>query len=574
MIRKTTTVMSIVISLLIMLTNCEDTTGATDVLVEGVTLNLATSSMEIGEILQLVATISPENATNRTLYWSSSAGGVASVSNEGLVTTKSDGIAIIKVRTEDGDFEAYCTVNVAPDAIHVTDISLDIEKDTLDISCTQLLTTVVYPEDATDKSIIWSSSDNNIAMVDQYGLVTGIGGGITNISATTNDGSLVASCEVLVNGVGVITEIMTKGFLETPASNVGVDMAVDATGNPFLAINAKDASLDSKASVEVWKYNGSWSQYGDRIAITDDEAYAPGIVIDNNNEVFVSHFYYDDVNDSRYEGLCVASSTGGTFSYLGTGLGSVIRDGNQKLNGGTEIAIKDDGTLMVATMDHGAGRVHYFDGINWKSYNGYKTNNTNSFWGGGIELECYGNLPYTGIRTSSGTGKTGVLIGNETNGVNGQWEWLGNSYVSSSSHDCSFQDEKVNDASLAIDSEGKIYSAYYTSLNGEWRVFVRMFDGSGWTLLGNILADDLNQVDVVVSNDIVYVLIAEYNDGIKIHKLNSCGKWISEGSTTSPDLYYNFDAVAGKNGEIFIGYECSGNFEGQVGVYKYIPYAF
>ena len=561
-------------AIILFFTACEP--EETDVAVTSITLNQEALTLEIGDTTTLVATISPKEATNKNIYWSTSAGGVATISDAGLVTAVSEGVAIITVRTEDGDFNAYCNITVVPEAIHVTGVSLDIIEDPLDINCTVQLTATVTPNDATDKSIIWSTSDASIASVSTSGLITGINGGLVTMTATTNDGDFTATCEVLVNGKGTISSIMDKGFLKTAGYNVGVDLAIDASGLPYLALNAYDAALnaDTKASCEVWRLSSgtSWNQYGGRVAITDDEAYAPGIAIDQTGKVYVSHLYYDDINDDKYDANVVSYSTDGAWTYLGSGTSSLIKDGSTTLNHGSELVIKEDGTLLIANMHYGDGRVHYWDG-SWKSYNGYKTDSEN-FWAGGIDIECFGNKPLVSVRTSSGTpGKTGVLYGNETNGVNGQWEWLGSSYASTSSQDCSFKDEKVNDASLAVNSKGDVFTAFIADYNGDRQVFVKKNISGTWSQIFNMGNSSFSpeQVEVVVANDIVYTLIVNYNDGIDIYRLTECGEWVLEGTTAKPDTYYNIDAIAGKNGEIFIGYQCNAN--GKVGVFKYMPYS-
>lgn len=553
-----------------------DKDDETEIAVREVTLNQEARMLEIGDTTSLVATISPKEASNKTVYWSSSAAGVATVSDAGLVTAVSEGLAIIKVRTEDGDFEAYCNVTVVTEAIRVTNVSLDITDDTLDIACTLQLTATVMPDDASDKTVTWSTSDATIASVSTTGLVTGLAGGLATITATTADGGFTATCDVLVNGKGTISSIMDKGTLKTTENNSGVDLAIDASGLPYLALNAYDAGLaaESKASCEVWKFSTgtNWNQFGDRVAITDDEALAPGIIVDQSGNVYVSHKYYDNDQDAKYNANVVAYSTGGAWTYLGSGAGSLIKDGSTTLSKGSELVIKEDGTLLVANVHSGDGHVHYWDG-SWKSYNGYRTD-SDIFWAGGIDIECFGNKPLVSVRTSSGDGITGVLFGNETSGVNGQWEWLGSSYANSASQNCSFQDELVSEASLAVNSKGDVYTAYKALIDGSYNVVVKTIaDGTAaWSQIYLAANSDAEQVDVVVANDYVYLLVAEYNDGISIYRLTECGEWVYEGKTTRPDTYYNFDAIAGLNGEIYIAYECTDVSDGQVGVFKYTPY--
>jgi Bacterial Ig-like domain (group 2) len=573
---KTTKYLSIITFLLLVIISCEKEEEK-DILVTDIVLNEFQITLEIGDTTTLTATISPDDATDKSVSWISTDETIASVNN-GLVTAIAIGETSVKAITTDGGFEATCNINVVPEPIRVAGISLNIQKDTLDIECELQLIATITPDDATDKTINWSSSDEAIATVDNNGLVTAISGGIATITVTTNDGSFEATCEILVNGLGSIVEIMIKGFLQTAGSKSGIDLAVDASGFPYLALNAYDATLasESKSSVEVWKNSGTdWTQFGERIAITSSEAYAPGITIHNNSDVYVSHLYYDNIDDVKYDANVVSYSSGSSWTYLGSAGGSLIKDGNDILNRGSELAFKSDGTLLVANMFYGAGRVHYFDGTNWQSYNDFLTNNSNSFWAGGIDIDCFGNKPLVSIRTSSGTpGKTGILYGNETNGTNGQWEWLGSSYASTANQDCNFQDEKVSDASMAINSSGDVFTAFKALYNGSYHVFVKELRSgeSTWNQINSFEVQDVEQVDVVVANNILYLLVANYNDGLDIYKLNSCDIWIYEGKTTKPDTYYNFDVVAGTNGEFFIGYECTDTYNGDVGVFQYVPF--
>lgn len=91
--------------------------------VSGVTLDKQTASVAIGETLALNATVMPENATDRSVTWKSSAQDIAAVDENGLVTAKSAGEAVITVTTTDGGYTAACTVTVTepePDPTYYT----------------------------------------------------------------------------------------------------------------------------------------------------------------------------------------------------------------------------------------------------------------------------------------------------------------------------------------------------------------------------------------------------------------------------------------------------------------------
>ena len=464
----------------------------------------------------------------------------------------------------------------------VTGVSLDKSTLTLVVDNTEQLVATVEPENAEETGLVWITSDATIASVID-GEVTGVSQGETTITVKTIDGDFTAVCSVIVTAtpVGTITEIMTKGFLKTPATGsingVGVDIICNNSGIPYLALNVYDASLNSKASTEAWNYSGtgtSWNQLGDRVGICDDEALAPAIVIKDDGTVYVAYNYYDNETDNRYNTKIVAEYSGTTWTTLGGNGASnnncFIMNGSTKLKGASELAIKEDGTLMMILEYSGDGYVNYFTETKWESYNGTKTD-SESFWNGGIDIATVGNKPYISIRTGSGDGKIAIIEGGETNGQNGQWEWLGGTYASGS-HNAKFQADEISESPLTISSTGNIYTCYRYYGDSE-SIAVKLFDvtNSTWSSIYNE-EQNSNEVGVIISNDILYLIIAVYDGGIEVHKYNSeTNTWNLEGTTAKIDTYYNIELTAGINGEFFIAYECTNTDAGKVGVYKYTP---
>ncbi|MDO5331745.1 MAG: Ig-like domain-containing protein, partial [Bacillota bacterium] len=166
--------------------------------VTGVTLDQETISLEIGQDQTLVATVAPDNATNKAISWSSNKESVATVV-DGKVTAVAVGEAIITVTTEDGNKTDTCTVTVTEPTVHVTSVSLDEESIYLDIGQDQTLFATVAPDDATNKSLTWASSDEGVATVDEGGKVTAVGEGKATITVTSVDGSKTDTCEVSVS---------------------------------------------------------------------------------------------------------------------------------------------------------------------------------------------------------------------------------------------------------------------------------------------------------------------------------------------------------------------------------------
>ncbi len=166
--------------------------------VSSIDLNYSSVYLEIDDTLNLTATIYPNNATDKSVSWSSSNTSVATVSN-GLITAKSAGTTTITVKTNN-NITATCYVTVnnsSQQLIPVTSISLNKTSATLEIDNTLNLTATIYPNNATDKSVSWSSSNSSIVTVEN-GTITAVGYGSATITVSTIDGNKTATCLVEV----------------------------------------------------------------------------------------------------------------------------------------------------------------------------------------------------------------------------------------------------------------------------------------------------------------------------------------------------------------------------------------
>jgi len=161
----------------------------------GIKLSESEKMMTTGESFRLEYTIEPENTTNKEVEWESSDKTIATVNTDGEVTAVSDGECTITVKVKGSDTSAKCVVKVNP--IKVTGVTLNETTKSIEAGESFTLTATVSPENAKDKSIKWSSSDPNIAKVED-GLVTALAKGTCNIIATTNDGNFKAQCTVNV----------------------------------------------------------------------------------------------------------------------------------------------------------------------------------------------------------------------------------------------------------------------------------------------------------------------------------------------------------------------------------------
>lgn len=160
--------------------------------VSSVELNKNTIELVEGESETLVATVNPDDATDKTVTWSSSDESIVIVEN-GKVSAIKEGSATITAAA--GDIEATCTVTVKKKVIVVSSITLNKSSINILVGGNETLIATVLPDNATDKTVIWSSKDERVATV-KDGKVTAISIGKTTISAKADN--ITAECTVIV----------------------------------------------------------------------------------------------------------------------------------------------------------------------------------------------------------------------------------------------------------------------------------------------------------------------------------------------------------------------------------------
>ncbi len=211
--------------------------------VTGVSLNEEAVTLNVDETFTLVATVAPADATNPTVGWVSGNEDVATVDNNGLVTAVSPGTATISVVTFEGSFIATCEVTVSEPNVAATGVSLDQTTLALAPAGTATLVATVAPNDATDQSVTWTSSDEAVATVTD-GVVTAVAEGSCTITATTTDGGFTATCSVTVQSNGI--ENMKAAFRVYPnpvqdilvieGKNIRSVAIYSITGTPLLIV--------------------------------------------------------------------------------------------------------------------------------------------------------------------------------------------------------------------------------------------------------------------------------------------------------------------------------------------------
>ena len=220
--------------------------------VESVSLNKSEMTLTEGKSETLAATVTPENAENKSITWSSNNEAVAIVDVNGTVTAKSAGTAVITATSTNGK-SAGCTVTVEKKQIPVTEVRLSESTVGIVEGSTYKLTATVLPENTTDsKSVSWSSSNSEVAAVDVNGTVTAKRAGTAVITATSTNGKS-AGCTVTVEKKQIpVTEVRLS------ESTVGI---VEGSTYKLTATVLPENTTDSK--------NVSWSSNNEAVATVD-----------------------------------------------------------------------------------------------------------------------------------------------------------------------------------------------------------------------------------------------------------------------------------------------------------------
>lgn len=164
--------------------------------VSSIALDRTALNLAVGEYATLKATVLPENAEDRSFNWRSSNQSIARIDADGRVSALSTGTVTITATTTDGGLTAACEVTVYTPYIDVTSVTLNKYSLNFIEGESETLTATVMPVNATDKSIVWSSSNTMVATVDN-GLVTAVKEGSATITAAA--GGKTANCTVTVS---------------------------------------------------------------------------------------------------------------------------------------------------------------------------------------------------------------------------------------------------------------------------------------------------------------------------------------------------------------------------------------
>lgn len=300
-----------------------------------ITLNMTEVSLKALETAELSVEILPATTTNKVVTWKSDNEAIAKVDANGVVTAIAVGETTITATTTDGsNLSAYCKVTVIPTLAN--SITLDKTEVSFKANETVTLTPTILPATTTNTVVVWTTTDEKVAIVDAEGVVTAIGVGEATITATTTDGSnLSASCAITVlptpgdvnnDAVINVTDVMTvASYILGRTVDVFIFEAADITGDSKINIT------DIVGIVNIILTNDDINEVSQQ-AQRAQQAYADG-----------NSFYINDFSIQEGETKQIAINLTNNIAFSGF-------QADIRLPEGLELC-EEDGDYMVSLSD-------------------------------------------------------------------------------------------------------------------------------------------------------------------------------------------------------------------------------
>ena len=531
--------------------SCTVTVKVATVSVQGVTLSPNTLSLKVGETSRLTANISPSNATNQNVIWSSNSS-AASVSN-GLVTANSAGQATITVRTEDGNYTASCVVTVSEVSTTVSVTGVTLSTNTLSIKTgeTANLTANIRPSNATNKNVTWSTNDSTIASVSN-GVVTAHTKGQATIRVITEDGNYSDTCIVTVSetvttisvtGVTLNSHALTMdkiggtqtlGYTITPSNatnqnvtwstsvptvasiNNGI-VTANANGSTVITIRTTDGGYTDTCTVTVNDTSQSGGGGDDTLYVPDIASY--GISKDGTNSEATTNGLNRLFSDLNTNGKTNVQLPTGTYAInpdisLTPKSNLTLDLNNSKLkidvngkNGSTMIYLKEVENL---TLKNGTIEGDRYD----HDYSTYNENTTSHEFNVGIKIDQgsrninIDNVKFTkitgyGLATFQGTQYCNTAL-DKTIMESGDYNDSGNKVADATKIRYPQAVNITEHATLGYLQVGTLLKYQNYVFNSTRMVTVRMFDASG-SLLSKVTSKMYRPIAVPSSATTAYL---------------------------------------------------------------------
>ena len=249
-------------------------------------INLACDNTTInkGTLTNIRIEIIPEDAKNNTVIWETDNSSIAIVDNSGIVTGVNPGTVTITAKNEDNTISKSITLTINSP---VTDLNIDKDNITISKGETAQINATVVPEDATNKNIIYSSDNTDIATIDNTGLITGINKGVTTLRVVSENGNIEKNCTIN------ITEL-------NEGDSIIINDGLIKQGNDISGINLAEAKVENIKSQISTNLNIVMLNYQNaELSDTDNVGTGTRVIFKDSNNDVVSEYnivLYGDVS--------------------------------------------------------------------------------------------------------------------------------------------------------------------------------------------------------------------------------------------------------------------------------------
>ena len=303
-----------------------------------VSIDKQSATISVGGRVTLLASITPYNATNKTITWSSSDNSIATVNN-GTITGVKAGTVNITAKTSNGK-TATTKVTVSKEAINVTSITLNETNLTLGAGSTSTLKVTYSPSNATNQSVTWSSSNTSVATVSNAGVVKGIKGGKATIIAKTSNG-VTATCNVEVTKSNDVIKI----YARTSSYSGNQISATISANSPIKSITYySNANCTTKTNISNANTEGGPpKEPGTYYVIVETSGNA------NYNPTTSSCTLAVTINKKKAIITCANKTYNGRQQIIATCTGGTLSNAQQTNVGSYQIACIGNGSYTDAT---------------------------------------------------------------------------------------------------------------------------------------------------------------------------------------------------------------------------------
>jgi len=267
-----------------------------DVAVNSVRLDKTSLDLNIGNTAKLTATVSPSDAANKNITWTTSNSSVATV-KDGTVTAVAAGTATITASSNNGK-TASCTVTVTDPNVEVTGISLNKTSATITKGSSLTLTATITPSNATDKTVTWSTDKSYIASVSN-GKVNANSPGTATITAKTSNGK-TATCTITVKNP-TTPRLNNTSVINSDIVQIGDKIRVAPSANGGSG-QYRSAVYYKRSTASTWKtlgteFGNTFTASNSTVALqpTSEGTFDIKVVIKDSDGAIAEQFFTVDV---------------------------------------------------------------------------------------------------------------------------------------------------------------------------------------------------------------------------------------------------------------------------------------